>query len=226
MTIAQPRPTSASTGRPASISVLVADRQPLVREALVRAVRQQPRLQLVGEVADGRAALERIAADQPDVAVVDVRLPSLDGAQVLNAVVRDGLPTRMLLLSASLGPDTAYDAIAAGAAGLLSKQSDAQQVCDAVLTVARGEVALAGEAQTGLATAIRQRATEERSPISDRERDVLLLVADGLSAGKIGRKLHLSTGTVKSCLLKLYARLEVSDRAAAVAAAIRRGLIE
>lgn len=226
MSIAQLRPTSGPSGRPASISVLVADRQPLVREGLVRAIRQQPTLQLVGEVADGRTALKRIAADEPDVAVVDVRLPSLDGTQVLNAVVRDGLRTRILLVSASLHPDRAYQAIAAGAAGLLSKQSDAAQLCDAVVTAARGDVALTGEAQTGLAAAIRRRAAEQRPPISDREREVLLLVADGLSAGEIGRRLHLSTATVKTCLLKLYERLEVSERAAAVAAAMRRGLIE
>lgn len=143
--------------------------------------------------------------------MVDVRLPVLDGTQVLNAVVRDGLRTRILLVSASLHPDAAYQAVEAGAAGLLSKQ-DAEQLRDAVAVVARGEVALAGEAQTELAAAIRRRATEQRPLISDRERQILLLVAEGLSAGEIGRRLHLSTGTVKTCLLRLYERLKVSER--------------
>lgn len=227
MAIAQPRPTPAPSGRHATISVLVAHREPLTREGAVRACRQQSRLQLIGEAADGRTALKRIAADQPDVAVVDIRLPSLDGAQVLNAVVRDRLPTRVLLLvSASLDPNTAYQVIAAGAAGVLSRRTDAAQLCNAVARVARGEVAFDDEAQTGIGAAIRRRETEQRPLISDWDRDVLLLAAEGFSSTVIGRKLNVSTGTVKACLVRLYARLEASGRTAAVTRAFRRGLIE
>lgn len=162
MAIAQLRPTPAPSGRHATISVLIADRQPLAREGAVRAFRQQSRLRVIGEVADGRTALTRIAADQPDIAVVDVRLPSLDGAQVLNAVVRDRLPTRILLVFASLRPGTAHDVIAAGAAGLLSRRTDAEQLCDAVARVARGEVALGDEALTEIAATIRRREADQR----------------------------------------------------------------
>jgi two-component system nitrate/nitrite response regulator NarL len=208
------------------ISVLAADHHPLFREGLVRAIRQRAALQLVDEVADGRATLDRILRHEPDVAIVGTELRDLDGSQVLNAVIRDGLATRVLLVSAAIDPDAAYRAIAEGAAGVLSKHTDAEQLCGAVETAAAGEVVLAPEAQTGLATAIRKRALEPQPIISEREQEILLLVADGKSAADIGRALHLSTGTVKTCLLKIYERFGVCERAAAVAAAMRRGLIQ
>jgi two-component system, NarL family, nitrate/nitrite response regulator NarL len=208
------------------ISVLAADHHPLFREGLARAIRQRAALKLVDEVADGRATLDRILRYAPDVALVDVDLRELDGSQVLNAVVRDGLATRVLLVAPAIGPDYTYRAIAEGAAGVLSKHADADELCDAVETAAAGEVVLAPEAQTGLATAIRRRELDPQPVISEREQRILLLIADGRSAAEIGRTLHLSTGTVKTCLLRIYERFGVSDRAAAVAAAMRRGLIE
>lgn len=208
------------------ISVLVAERQPLLREGLVRAIRQRANLQLVSEAPDGRAALERILQHQPDVAVVDASLRRLDGAQVLNAVVRDGLSTRVLFVAAADDQDGAYRAIAAGAAGVLSKHTDAAQLCSAVMTAAGGDAVIAPETQTWVVRAIRRRAQPQEAILTDRERRVLLLIAEGRSAAEIGRALHLSAGTVKTILVKLYDRLGVSERAAAVAAAMRRGLIE
>ena len=207
------------------ISVLVADRHPLFREGLARAVRQRATLQLVGEVADGRAALDRILRHRPDVAILDADLRELDGSQVLNAVVRESLATRVLLVAEAVDPDLAFRAIAGGAAGVLSKHTDADALCRAVQTAAAGEVALAPEAQTGLATAIRRHAAEPQPIISAREKQILLLVAEGRSVAEIADALQLSTSVVKACLLKLYERLGVADRAAAVAAAMRRGLI-
>jgi len=209
-----------------AIAVLAADKQPLYREALARAVRQRPALRLVGEVGDGHAALDAIVQASPDVAVLDVRLPGLDGHQVLNAVVRDGLPTRVLLLSRVVQPTDAYGAIAAGAAGYLSKLTDAEELYRAITAVAQGRTVLAPEAQTGIATEIRRRARDDQPVLNERERQILALVADGHSAGEIGRHLHLSSGTVKATLLKVYQRLGVSERAAAVAVALRRGLID
>jgi len=218
-------PTPARVPRE-PISVLAGDKQPLYREALARAVRQRPTLRLVGEVADGYAALHAILDQKPDVAVLDVRLPGLDGPQVLNAVVRDSLPTRVLLLSTVVQPSDAYTAIAAGAAGYLSKLTDASELYGAIAAVAEGRTVLAPEAQTGIAREIRRRARDDRPVLTERERQILSLVADGRTAGAIGRHLHLSSGTVKATLLKVYDRLEVSERAAAVAVALRRGLID
>lgn len=208
------------------IRVLAADRQPLFREAVARAVRQRSGFQLVGEVADGRAALAAIEREAPDVAIVDVRLPGLDGPRVLNAVVRDELRTRVLLFATAREAGAAYEAIAAGAAGWLSKVADEHELCTAIVAVARGEVALTADVQTAIAAEIRRRANGPEPLLDDRERRMLSLVAQGRSAQEIGRELHLSTGAVKSSLLKLYKRLGVSERAAAVAVALRRGLID
>lgn len=211
---------------PGRISVLAADHHPLFREGIARAIRQHAALQLVGEAADGRATLDRIERYEPDVAIVDVDLRDLDGSQVLNAVIRDGRATRVLLVSPAIDADEAYRAVAGGAAGMLSKRTDADGLCSAVKTVAAGEVVLGPEAQTGLATAIRKHVLDPQPIINESEQQILLLVADGRSAAEIGRALHLSTGTVKTCLVRIYDRFGVSERAAAVAVALRRGLIQ
>jgi DNA-binding NarL/FixJ family response regulator len=120
------------------IRVLVADRQPLFRDAVARAVRQRAHLKLAAEAGDGRRALELMRRDAPDVAIVGVDLPLLDGHAVLNAVVRDELSTRVLLVTPTSDAKGGYDAIAAGACGWFSKTSGEQELCEAVTTIARG----------------------------------------------------------------------------------------
>jgi two-component system, NarL family, nitrate/nitrite response regulator NarL len=208
------------------VRVLAADGQPLYRDALARAIRERPELELVAQAGDGRAALDAIGAAQPDVALIDRMLTGLSGNQVLNAVARDGLGTRVVLLAAHAEPGEVYAALADGAAGYLTKDADAREVCDAITAVARGKTVLAPELQAGVAGEIRLRAPHERPVMSDRERETLTLIAEGLSAPQIGRTLHLSTATVKTHLQHIYEKLGVSERAAAVAEAMRRGLLE
>ncbi len=212
---------------PASrVTVLVAEDHPLFREAVVRAVRERPELELVGEVADGRSALEDIRRLGPQVALLDWKMPELDGLQVLRAVDRDGLPTRVVLLSAFLDGALAYQAVAAGAAAYLSKDADRRRIQETVLAVSRGEVVLAPEVQAGIAAEIRQRGRTSGPALSEREREVLGHIAEGRSAPEIARRLFLSPATVKGHLQSLYEKLGVNDRAAAVAEAMRRGLLE
>jgi two-component system, NarL family, nitrate/nitrite response regulator NarL len=208
------------------VTVLAADSHPLYRDAIGRAIRRWPALQLVAQARDGREALDAIAAKRPDVAVVDRSLTGLSGEQVLNAVARDRLGTRVILMAAEPGSELVYSAIAAGAAGYLTTGADARQLCEAIAAVARGRTVLAPELQAGLAGEIRLREVDGRPLLSDRERETLELIAEGLSAPAIGTRLHLSTSTVKHHLTTLYEKLEVSDRAAAVAQAMRRGLLE
>ena len=209
------------------VRVLVADDHPIYREGIVRAVKERPDLELVGEASDGRVALEEIKQTNPEVAVLDIRMPELDGPQVLNALRRDGVATNVIFLSAFMEGELAYQTVAAGAKGYLSKESSRQEICDAIVAVARGGTALAPEAQAGLAAEIRQRERSAGRPaLSPREQEVLRLIAEGLSAPQIGRRIHLSPTTVKSHLRSLYDKLGVSDRAAAVAEAMRRGLLE
>jgi len=217
----------AQASRHQRVTVLVADDHPIYREGIVRAVKDRPDLELVGEAADGREALERIKDLAPDVAVLDIRMPGLEGTQVLTALKRDGHETEVLFLSAFMESELAYRTVAEGAKGYLSKESSRQEICDAIVTVSRGDTALAPEVQAGLAREIQQRdGPNGRPELTARENEVLHLIAEGKSAPQIGREIHLSPTTVKSHLHTLYEKLGVSDRAAAVAEAMRRGLLE
>jgi two-component system nitrate/nitrite response regulator NarL len=212
---------------PARVSVVVADDHPLFREGIERAVRERPDLELVGSAADGREALERIRELTPAVGVLDLRLPGLDGLQVLNALTRDGVQTRVLILSASGDPEVVYRAIQGGASGYFRKEADRDAILDAIAAVARGRTMIDPELQADVFDQIRLRGTGEERPIlTAREREVLTLMADGLSGPQIAEKLIVALPTVKTHQARLYEKLGVSDRAAAVAEAMRRGLLE
>jgi len=208
------------------VRVLVADDHPIYREGLVRSVKERPELELVAEAADGRAALEAIRELEPDVAVLDLRMPDLGGVEVLNAIGRDGLATRVVLLSASVESEVVYRAVAMGVGAYLSKEADRTAILDTVAAVARGETVLSPEIQSGLASQIQLRESSERPVLTAREHEILLLTAEGRSAPDVAKELHLSTATVKTHLGSLYSKLGVSDRAAAVAVAMRTGLLE
>jgi two-component system nitrate/nitrite response regulator NarL len=214
------------SGRPSRISVVVADDHPVYREGIVRAFKERPDLELLGEAATGREALEMVRALGPDVAVLDMKMPDLDGRQVLGAIRRDVLPTRVIFVSAYVDSELVYAALGTGASGYLSKDATRQEICDAVVAVARGDAALARAVHDGLVREIQLRSTPDAPALSTREHEILELTADGLSAPEIGRRLYLSPATVKSHLQHLYGKLGVSDRAAAVAEAMRRGLLE
>jgi two-component system nitrate/nitrite response regulator NarL len=208
-------------------TVLIADDHPLFRGAIARVVKARPELELVGEAEDGKQALEMIRELRPDVAVIDVRMPALDGSDVLSAAREEGLPTNVVFLSAFLDSKTVYDAVAAGAKAYLSKEAEPEAIVSAVAAAARGETILSPEVQTGLAAQIRLREESLARPrLSEREHEVLKLIAQGLSAPEIGQRIHLSTATVKTHLQNLYEKLGVSERAAAVAEGMRRGLVE
>jgi two-component system, NarL family, nitrate/nitrite response regulator NarL len=209
------------------VSVLVADDHPLFRDGIERAVRQRPELELVGAASDGREALDRIHELRPMVAVLDIRLPGLDGLRVLNALVRDALPTRVLFLSATGDPQVVYHAVQAGAAGYFRKEADRDAILNGIAAVARGRTAIEPELQPGVFDQIRLRGTDEDRPVlTAREREVVTLMAEGLSAPEIAERLIVAVPTVKTHQARLYDKLGVSDRAAAVAAAMRRGPLE
>ena len=193
----------------------------------MRAVKERPDLELVGEAGEGREALDEIRRLSPDVAVLDIRMPGLDGTQVLGAIRRDGIESEVLFVSAFMEPELAFSTIAAGARGYLSKDASRQEICDAIVTVARGGTAYSPAVQEGLQSAVRDHGLSVGAPsLTEREHQVLQLIAEGLSAPEIGRRIHLSPATVKTHLRTLYEKLGVSDRAAAVAEGMRRGFLE
>jgi len=208
------------------LTILIADDHPVYRQGLERAIGERADLELVGSTADGRQALERIRELEPDVAVVDVRMPGLDGLKIVGAAHRDGLRTRVLLLTGYEDSGVAYKALADGAAGYVSKASDHTELCESIVAAAGGETVIAPQFAAGIATEIQLRETSERPALTGREGEVLSLLAEGRTAARIGEELHLSEATVKTHLHNLYDKLGVSDRAAAVATAMRLGLLE
>jgi two-component system nitrate/nitrite response regulator NarL len=208
------------------LTILIADDHPVYRQGLERAIGERPDLELVGSTADGRQALERIHELEPDVAVVDVRMPGLDGLKIVSAVQRDGLRTKVMLLTGYEDSGAAYKALAEGAAGYVSKASDHTELCESIVAAGRGETVIAPQFAAGIATEIQLRETSERPALTAREGEVLRLLAEGRTAARIGEELHLSEATVKTHLHNLYEKLGVSDRAAAVATAMRWGLLE
>lgn len=208
------------------VRVVVADDHPLYRDGVVRALGASGQVDVLAEVGEGRAALEEIRANDPDVALLDYKLPGLDGIAVVHAVTRDGLSTRVLLLSAFTDSGLVYEALQTGAAGFLPKEAKREQIVDAVLACARGETVVPPELTAGLVTEIRMRATDEGPVLTDRESEILRMIAVGKSLPDIATELFLGVTTVKTHVQHIYAKLGVSDRAAAVAEGMRRRLIE
>jgi two-component system, NarL family, nitrate/nitrite response regulator NarL len=210
----------------APVRVVVVDDHPFYRDGVTRGLTNSGRIVVVAEVGDGRDALEVIRREQPDVALVDYEMPDIDGLGVVRAVIRDKLPTRVVLLSAHTGSAMVFRALEEGAAGYLAKDARRSEIVAAVLDVARGRTVLPPELAAGLAGEIRLRAQEQRPVLSERERQVLAAFARGLSVPQVAAELYLGVSTVKTHTQRLYEKLGVSDRAAAVAEAMRRGLVE
>jgi two-component system nitrate/nitrite response regulator NarL len=210
----------------ARVSVYVGEDHPIYLEGLVRALRQRPEFDVLGSSTDGRRALEEIRRLAPDVAILDENMPGLLGNEVMQAISRDRLATRVVMLSASVDSAVVFRAVANGVSAYLTKDSDRATICDAVAAVARGQTVLAPQVQAGLAGEVRLREHESRPALSQREHEILERTANGLSAPDIARELQISTATVKTHLRNIYDKLGVSERAAAVAEAMRRGLLE
>lgn len=208
------------------VSVILADDHPVYRGGLRDMLSRWPEIELLGSCENGREALAMIREHEPDVALLDIRMPELDAFGVLNAVVRDGLATRVCLLSAEESSESVYAALGGGARGFLSKDATGDEIAEAIMTVARGGTALDQRSQDAIADGVRRRADARHELLSGREREVLRLTAEGLSAAEVGERIHLAPSTVKTHLQHTYEKLGVRDRAAAVAEAMRRGLLE
>jgi two-component system, NarL family, nitrate/nitrite response regulator NarL len=191
-------------------TVYIAEDHPVFQDAVARAVTSRPEFELVGTGGDGRTVLAEIRRLVPDVVLLDRGLHRLDGIDVVRAIVRDGLSTRVVMLSADSSSGFVYDVVKLGVAGFLTKAATLDEICDTVAAVARGETVLAPEIQSGLVAELREREQHARP----------------LSGPQIGERLYISSSTVKTHVKSLLEKLGVSDRAAAVAEAMRRGLIE
>src|ERR1700712_52341 len=208
------------------VRVVVGDDHPLFRDGVVRALQNSGEIEIVAEADDGTSALEAIRIHRPQVALLDYRMPGMDGAEVAAAVTRDELPTRVLLISAHDDAAIVYHALQEGAAGFLPKGSSRSEIGPAVLSCAKGRDVLPASMAAGLAGEIRKRNEPSGPTLSAREREVLVMIADGKTIPSIAGELYLAPSTIKTHVQRLYEKLGVNDRAAAVAEAMRRRLLE
>ncbi|WP_028265024.1 response regulator [Arthrobacter sp. MA-N2] len=209
-----------------TITVFIADDHPVYREGLARNWESVPQINVIGSAGDGKNALAAIRKLKPDVAVMDINLPELDGMQVLESLFAEESPTRVLVLTAYMDSTSVYRAFAHGARGFLEKAASFSEITDAVLQIGAGATIIAPFAQDVLARELRtRRETTEKPTLTPRELEIVRLAADGYSGQKIASELHVSLATVKTHLQHIYDKLDVSDRASAVAQAIRRGFL-
>lgn len=214
------------SGGDPKVRVVVADDHPIFRVGLGRALTASGRIEVVAEAATGPQALEMIQRHRPDVALVDLQMPGIDGGQVAAAARRDALGTRVLIVSAHDEPARVYEALKLGAAGFVHKEADPAQIIGAVLACATGRDVVSPRLVSGLAVEIRRRAEPPAPDLTARELEVLALVAGGGSGPAIAKQLGVSPSTVKTHLQRLCEKLGVTGQAAAVAEAMRRGLLK
>jgi len=213
------------------IRLLVVDDQAMVREGFAALLSAQPDIEVVGTAEDGQAALAAVAEHRPDVVLMDVRMPVLDGIAATRELAAD--PARVLMLTTFDLDDHIYDALRAGASGFLLKHAPAAELLHAVRVVAAGEALLAPEVTRRLIShfvsarpaAVTDVRPERLAPLTDRETEVLRLVAAGFSNAEIAAKLVLAEQTVKSHVSRTFTKLGLRDRAQAVVLAYESGLV-
>jgi DNA-binding NarL/FixJ family response regulator len=203
------------------LRVIVADDHPVVREGLRAMLDAEPDLEVVGEAASGAEAVALAARLRPDVVLMDLRMPGTDGVGATGQIVATG-DARVLVVTTYDTDTDILRAVEAGATGYLLKDTPRRELADAVRAAARGETVLAPPVARKLVSRVRLPAVE--SP-TQRELEVLAQVARGLSNVDIGRELHISEATVKTHLVRVFDKLGVSDRTAAVTKAIGQGLL-
>jgi len=208
------------------VTVLVADPFPIYRGGICRAVRQDSSLRLVAEAESGQAALRDIEAMSPDVAVLGIPLGDFAADRIANAIVRDGFPTRTVLVLTQPDAEGAFSALAQGASACVTRRIEPAALIRCVGAVARGETVLAPELQGGLVREIRRHTSYGRVTLSVRDRAILRHVAEGRATPDIARRLHICESTVKSHVANASEKLGASTRAAAVAIAIRTGALD
>ncbi|MEV0225358.1 response regulator transcription factor [Streptomyces sp. NPDC050704] len=207
------------------ITLLIVDDHPVVRDGLRGMFEPMPEFVVLGEAANGVEAVDRVAALDPDVVLMDLRMPGGGGVDAIAELTRRGARAKVLVLTTYDTDTDTLSAIEAGATGYLLKDAPRDELFTAVRAAAEGRTVLSPAVATRLVSAVRTPAVPAGDPLSAREREVLALVAKGTSNREIARVLFISEATVKTHLTHLYAKLSVKDRAAAVAVGYERGIL-
>jgi DNA-binding NarL/FixJ family response regulator len=213
------------------IRVLLAEDAPIVRAGVSLLLGADPQIEIVGEVGDGQAAVEAVRRTPVDVAVIDVRMPVLDGVEATRQISRDGSETKVVVLTTYRADEGVYAALRAGALGFVLKDAVPAQLVEAVRVVAGGDAWLDPAVTRMLLRDFAARPPDSLPPPEDlrlltpRERQVLVLVAHGLSNAEVAHHLRLGDGTVKTHVSRVLTKLGLRDRAQAVVLAYRSGLV-
>jgi DNA-binding NarL/FixJ family response regulator len=210
------------------IRVVIADDQALVRGGLRAILDAQDDIEVVGEAGDGDEAVELVDELRPEVVVMDIRMPRLDGIEATRRLASRGVESRVLILTTFDLDEHVYEALRAGAAGFMLKDAPPQRLTGAVRTVAAGEALLAPEITRRLVERYSAEPAPDLSafaPLTPRETDVVRLVARGLSNAEVGAELFLSEATVKTHLTSILRKVGLRDRTQLVVLAYERGLV-
>ncbi|MEV4323646.1 response regulator [Microbispora rosea] len=204
------------------LRLMIVDDHPVVREGLRGMLESDPGVTVVGEAASGDEAVARARELTPDVILMDLRMPGGDGVSATTRILADRPESRVIVLTTYEADQDIVRAVEAGAAGYLLKDTSRADLLAAIVSATRGETVLSPSVATRLVTRMRAPVTET---LSRRETEVLALVARGLTNAEIGKALFISETTVKTHLLRVFTKLGVSDRTAAVTTALTRGLL-
>lgn len=205
------------------IRVLIVDDHQVVREGLGLFLRQAPELKIVGEAVDGRDAIEKARILRPDVVLMDLLLPKLDGLAATSIIIEEMPEIKVLALTNGLGGGTSVmETLRAGASGYLLKDTPASELCKAIKVVAQGQTYLPSQISRSLVEEIRTPVSE---PLTEREKDVLRLLVQGNSNKEIARSLHIAEETVKTHIKRIYGKLGVQSRAQAILTTMRLSLV-
>lgn len=219
---------SANDGAAQVITVLVADDQTIVREGLTTVLSLLPDIEVVGEARDGAEAVELVQRLAPDVVLMDLRMPVLDGVAATAAITAEHSGTAVLVLTTYADDESIAGALRAGARGYLTKDAGRREIATAIRSVAGGQATFAAEVGQRLVASLSSAPSTDSSVaelgLSARELDVLRLIAKGQNNSEIAKQLFIGVSTVKSHINSLFAKLHVRDRPQAIAQAHRLGL--
>ncbi|WP_372788620.1 response regulator [Paraconexibacter sp.] len=208
------------------VSVLVVDDHPVFRDALADGIRASGDLRLSGTASDDREAMVKVRADPPDIALLDVHLPTSGGLELVSTIASAGFATRCVMVSGDPDGPIVVEAVSRGAVGFLTKSASTGEIVTAVRAIARGATCFDADAQGLLAGVLREHGDFRTPAFTERELQFLQDTAEGYSTGVVAERRNYAPATVRGDLQSIYRKLGVHDRAAAVAEAYRRGLID
>lgn len=231
------KPTQEQAENPSSggkIRVMIADDHPIVRDGLKKLLSLEDDIEVVAVASDGREVLDQVAEHQPDIILLDLRMPNLDGITTLQTLQEKGCPAKVIILTASEDKNEFVQAMKLGARGIVLKQTASELIVKSIRKVQSGEIWLDSQTTAAVMRQFASPAAEpapvqggrvrERSPLSAREREIVALVAQGYKNKEMAEKMFISEQTVKNHLHNIFDKLGVSDRLELALYAIHKGL--